>query len=37
MSTIYGKTFKVENFHAFCSFSADSESFPLESLSVYST
>ena len=34
LSTVYGKTFKGENFR---SFSADRESFPIESLAVYST
>ena len=32
--TVYGKTFKGENFHGFL---ANCESFPLESLAVYST
>ena len=32
--TVYGKTFEWENFHGF---SADRESFPLESLAMYST
>ena len=36
-TNIYGKTFKGENFRAFCGFSADHERFPLESLAVYST
>ena len=37
MTTICGKTFEWENFHIFRSFSVDRESFPLESLAVYST
>ena len=32
--TVYGKTFERENF---CGFLANRESFPLESLAVYST
>ena len=35
--TVYSKTFEWENFCSFRGFSADCESFPLESLAVYST
>ena len=36
-NTVYGKTFEWENFRGFHGFLADRESFPLESLAVYST
>ena len=35
--TVYGKTFEGENFHGFHGFSANCESFPLESFAVYGT
>ena len=35
--TVYGKTFKGENFHGFRGFLANRESLPLESFAVYST
>ena len=33
--TVCNKTFEKEDFRGFCSFSADHESFPLESLAMY--
>ena len=37
LTTVYGKTFEGENFHSFHGFSANRESFPLESFAVQST
>ena len=37
INTVYGKTFEGGNFRGFHGFSANRESFPLESFAVYST